>query len=218
MIDKRAVFLDLDKTLIKGHSQKLFMRYLLKKGLLSKRLCFRIAFQYFCYEIGILDNFKQLRKDAFSMLKGISVKNMSKLYDEFFKSIISPRLRLSMINVINLHKQRGDILILITASMYEIAERISDSLGLDHIISTELEIKESLYTGRILKGPVYADEKAKTANKFMQDNHLSLYESYCYTDHISDLPLLLLVDNPIAVSPGGALRQISIRMGWPIVC
>ena len=217
MIKKRVVFLDLDNTLIRGHSQRLFMCYLLKKGLLSRGLCFRIAFQYFSYELGILDNFKQLREDAFSVLKGISVKKMSVLYDNFFKEVIAPKFRLSMINIINLHKARGDALVLVTASMYDVAERISDSLGLDNIIATELEIEDGLYTGRILKGPIYADEKAKIANKFLQDNHFILYESYCYTDHISDLPLLFLVDNPTAVSPGPALRRIAIRMAWPIM-
>jgi len=217
MIKKRVVFLDLDNTLIAGHSQKLFMRYLLKKGLLSKRLCFRIALQYFSYELGILDNFKQLREVAFSMLKGVSANKMSMLYDNFFKEIIAARLRLSMVNIINLHKARSDILVLITASMHDVAERISDSLGLDYVIATELEIENGLYTGRILKGPIYADEKAKIANKFLQDNHLTLCESFCYTDHISDLPLLFLVDNPTVVSPGPALRGIAIRMAWPVI-
>jgi len=179
MTNPRVVFLDLDNTLIKGHSQKLFMRYLLNKGLLSKGLCLKIMFQYLSYDLGILDNFKQLREDAFSMLKGVSVARMSGLYDNFFKEIIAPRLRPTMVNIINLHKTRGDTLILITASMHEIAERISDALGLDYIIATELEVSQDLYTGKILYGPVYADEKAKVANNFVKAKSLSLYRSYC---------------------------------------
>ena len=157
--DKRVVFIDLDKTLIKGHSQKLFMWYLLEKGLLSKRLSIKIALQYYAYELGLIDNFNTLRENAFSMLKGISVNRMARLYDNFFKRILAPRLRPSMVNIINLHKNRQDALILITATMHEVAIRVSCSLGLDYTIATQLEIKDGLYTGNIVKGPIYADEK-----------------------------------------------------------
>lgn len=95
-----------------------------------------------------------------------------------------------MVNIINLHKNRQDNLVLITATMFEVAEMVSCSLGLDYTIATQPEIKDGLYTGNILKGPIYADEKARTAKRFVEENSLSLIESFAYTDHISDLPLL----------------------------
>ena len=217
MIKQRIVFLDLDRTLIKGHSQELFMKYLFKKGILSKRLCARITMHYFAYKFGLMDNFDLLRNEAFSVLKGISVKKMYRVYDDFFKEIIAPRFKISMINIINLHKARGDFLVLITATMSEIAERASQALCLDYAIATELETRHGLYTGKILNSPVYADEKAKIATKFVKAKSFTLFESYCYTDHVSDLPLLSIVDIPIAVSPGPALRRIALRMGWLII-
>lgn len=215
--DKRVVFIDLDKTLIRGHSQKLFMWYLLEKGLLRKRLCFKIALQYFVYELGLVDNFEGLRKDAFSMLKGISARRMNLLYDSFFRELVAPKFKKPMLNIIRYHKDREDILILITATMKEIAERVSKALGIHYTIATELEIKDGLYTGAILRGPIYADEKARLAAKFVNDNGLDLTESFAYTDHLSDLPLLFLVDNPVAVNPNPGLRHISYSMNWHIL-
>jgi HAD superfamily hydrolase (TIGR01490 family) len=217
MIKPRVVFLDLDGTLIKGHSQELFMKYLFEKGFLSKRLCAKITFHYFAYKLGLMDNFALLRNEAFSALKGISARKMFHVCDDFFKEVISPRIKPAMVNIISLHKARGDFLVLITATMSEIADRVSQSLGLCYAISTELEIEDGLYTGEILNGPVYADEKARIANKFIKAKSFSLFESYCYTDHVSDLPLLSLVDNPITVSPHPALRRIARCMGWLII-
>jgi HAD superfamily hydrolase (TIGR01490 family) len=212
-----VVFLDLDHTLIYGHSQKLFMLYLLNKGLLNKYLCTKIAALYFMYKLELITDFIHIRKEAFSMLKGISVSKMNRLYDDFFKKVLSPKIKPSMINIINLHKQRKDILVLITATMSEVAQRMTSCLGLDYTIATMLEIKNELYTGNILAGPVYADKKAHIAKKFIESNGFSLTGSYAYTDHISDLPLLLLVDNPVCVSPDKTLRRISKEMGWLVI-
>lgn len=216
-IKKAVVFLDLDHTLIYGHSQELFMLYLLNKGLLNKYLCTKIAALYFMYKLELISDFVQIRKEAFSMLKGISVSKMNQLYDNFFKKILAPKIKPFMVNIINFHKARGDILVLITATMSEIAQRVTTCLNLDYTIATMLEIKDELYTGNILAGPVYADKKAHIAKKFIESNGFSLNGSYFYTDHISDLPLLFLVDNPVCVNPDKTLRRISKGMGWLVI-
>jgi HAD superfamily hydrolase (TIGR01490 family) len=213
---RRVVFFDMDHTLLKGHSQKLFMWYLLDKGLLSKRLCLQIALKYLMYETGLMTDFTCIRKQAFSMLKGGSVCNMKALFDDFVNNILDKRIRLNMLNVIKVHKEHNDILVLISASMQEIAERVASRLGLDYTIATKLEIRNGLYTGTIKYGPAYADEKAFAAKRFIKTNGLSLKGSFAYSDSVSDLPLMFLVDNPIAVCPDKALKRVSKKMNWVI--
>jgi HAD superfamily hydrolase (TIGR01490 family) len=211
---KRVVFFDMDHTLLKGHSQKLFMWHLLDKGLLSKRLCLQIALKYLMYETGLMTDFTCIRKQAFSMLKGGSVCKMKALFDDFVDNVVAKRIRPNMLNVIKVHKENNDILVLISASMQEIAERVASSFGLDYTIATKLETRNGLYTGTIKYGPVYAEEKAFAAKRFIQNKGLSLKGSFAYSDSVSDLPLLFLVDNPVAVCPDNALRKVSQKMSW----
>jgi phosphoserine phosphatase len=44
-----------------------------------------------------------------------------------------------------------------------------------------------------------------------------LSDSYFYTDSLSDLPLLNLVGQPVAVNPDLRLKRLAQRRGWPIV-
>jgi HAD superfamily phosphoserine phosphatase-like hydrolase len=107
--------------------------------------------------------------------------------------------------------------VLISASMQEIAERVASRLGLDYTIATKLEIRNGLYTGNIKYGPVYAEDKAFAAKRFIQNKGLSLKGSFAYSDSVSDLPLMFLVDNPVAVCPDKALKRVSKKMNWVIL-
>ena len=44
-----------------------------------------------------------------------------------------------------------------------------------------------------------------------------LKDSYFYSDSHNDLPLLKLVDHPIAVDPDNILEQYSTEPSWPII-
>jgi phosphoserine phosphatase len=41
--------------------------------------------------------------------------------------------------------------------------------------------------------------------------------SYFYSDSINDLPLLLMVDNPVAVDPDPSLRAEAEQRNWEII-
>ena len=41
--------------------------------------------------------------------------------------------------------------------------------------------------------------------------------SYFYSDSINDLPLLSIVDNPVAVDPDDKLRAIAEKNHWSVI-
>jgi phosphoserine phosphatase len=45
----------------------------------------------------------------------------------------------------------------------------------------------------------------------------SLAGSWFYSDSHNDLPLLEVVDHPVAVNPDEQLRKTAIRRDWPIL-
>ena len=59
--------------------------------------------------------------------------------------------------------------------------------------------------------------KVKVTNEFIKKNNLDLYNSYAYTDHISDLDLLLMVFNPCAVNPDNLLFEEAKKRNWPVL-
>ena len=51
----------------------------------------------------------------------------------------------------------------------------------------------------------------------MAEHGTTLRDSWFYSDSHNDLPLLSLVDHPVAVNPDDILRQEAQKRGWQIL-
>jgi len=53
--------------------------------------------------------------------------------------------------------------------------------------------------------------------RFAADHGIDLDESFAYSDSASDLPMLELVRNPIAVNPDAELARLARERGWRVM-
>jgi phosphoserine phosphatase len=60
----------------------------------------------------------------------------------------------------------------------------------------------------------YGKGKVVWAERFASQFDVDLASSYCYTDSISDLPLLERVAHPVAVNPDRKLKRLARQRGW----
>ena len=65
---KKIVLFDLDNVLLKGQSQKLFVKYLFMKRKVSFFLKLRIYLWFFLYKIGLSQDIEAFRKYAFNKI------------------------------------------------------------------------------------------------------------------------------------------------------
>jgi hypothetical protein len=49
------------------------------------------------------------------------------------------------------------------------------------------------------------------------EHEYDLGSSYAYTDSQTDLPMLELVGNPVAVNPDTELRKVATERDWPVL-
>jgi len=54
-------------------------------------------------------------------------------------------------------------------------------------------------------------------NAWLEQHGKKFENSYFYSDSINDLPLLELVDTPVAVTPDDKLRAHAQKLNWQIV-
>lgn len=78
-------------------------------------------------------------------------------------------------------------------------------------------MKDGHYTGRSTGVPCYQEGKVTRLNDWLKQNNADLEGSYFYSDSKNDLPLLSLVENPIAVDPDEELRKHAQTQGWSII-
>lgn len=211
-----VVFFDVDGTLIRGQSQKYFVRYLYKKKIINLFFLIRIYLWFFLYKIGLKNNVVELIEKSYSLIKGLSVLDFNKMINEFYDQYIKNSFYRESLEIINSHKSKGAIIILVTSTLKEIAQKICDNLDLYGVIGTNLSKNNDIYTGGV-KNVAYGHNKIELIKEFINLNSLSLKDSYAYSDHTSDLPLLGLVDHPIVVNPRKKFEKIATSHQWSIL-
>lgn len=211
-----AIF-DLDNTLLNGDSDHAWGEFLCDKGVVDRQL-YRAANDRFYqhYKQGTLDIFEFL---AFALkpLTENEPDNLAAWHQEFMSDVIEPMMLPKAEALIQQHREAGELIMIITATNLFVTEPISKRIGVDVILATEPERVDGRYTGRVAGIPCFQDGKVKRLNSWLVKTSNTLEGSSFYSDSINDLPLLEIVEKPVAVNPDERLEKIAHERGWPIL-
>ena len=119
--------------------------------------------------------------------------------------------------LINEHRQKNDDLLIITSTIEFVTRPIVDRLGIETLIAPIPEIKNNRYTGNIVGTPSFGSGKVIRLNQWLSETEHTMTGSHFYSDSHNDLPLLRLVDHPVAVDPDDILRQEAKEKAWRII-
>ncbi len=211
-----AIF-DLDNTLLGGDSDHAWGEYLIAKGLVDP-VWYKEQNDYFFdqYKQGTLDIYA-FQALALAPLIGQSQETLANWHAEYLRDHVVPLRLPKADSLIDKHRQQGDELLIITATNCFITGPIAELLGINHLLATDPEIVDGGYTGQISGIPCYQEGKVTRLQSWLDETGQKLEGSYFYSDSRNDLPLLEIVDNPIAVDPDDYLRDVAERRGWPII-
>jgi phosphatidylglycerophosphatase C len=146
---------------------------------------------------------------------GLSREKIEALGTEFGEIWAKNELRQETRVVLKRHKAAGDRLVLATAAMDIVAEPFGQLLGFDEIISTRTAWNADRYTSGTFDGlNCHGEEKLRRVKNALGD--IDPARATAYSDHITDLPLLLWVANGVAVNPHKPLRDAAGRHGLRI--
>ena len=211
-----AIF-DLDNTLIGGDSDFLWGEFIGEEGIVDASV-YRKKNEYFYqqYDLGTLDIYAWLNF-CLEPLTRYSMTELQEFHHRFMIQKIEPILLDKAQNCINRHKERGDTVLVITASTSFVTAPIVKKYGINHLLATEPEIKAGRYTGGVSGMPCFQSGKIDKLMPWLQKNKETLTGSTFYSDSHNDLPLLELVDNPVAVNADKILTQIAEKKGWKVL-
>ena len=211
-----AIF-DLDNTLIGGDSDFLWGEFLGEEGVVDAN-AYRKKNEYFYqqYDLGVLDIYAWL-EFCLEPLSRYSMTELQEFHHRFMIQKIEPIMLDKAQNCINQHKERGDTVLVITASNSFVTAPIAKKYGINQLLATEPEIKAGRYTGGVSGIPCFQAGKIDKLLPWLQKNEETLTGSTFYSDSHNDLPLLELVDNPVAVNADKILTKIAQKKGWDIL-
>ena len=211
-----AIF-DLDNTLIGGDSDFLWGEFIGEEGIVDAN-AYRKKNEYFYqqYDLGTLDIYAWL-EFCLEPLTRYSMTELQELHHRFMIQKIKPIMLDKAQNCINQHKERGDTVLVLTASNSFVTAPIVKKYGINQLLATEPEIKAGRYTGGVSGMPCFQAGKIDKLMPWLQKNEETLTGSTFYSDSHNDLPLLELVDNPVAVNADKILTKIAQKKGWDIL-
>lgn len=211
-----AIF-DLDNTLLAGDSDYLWGRYLVAHNLVDS-VWFEAQNQryYDQYVAGTLDiqEYLQFQLQPLTQYEWTELQQWrAEFISEYIQPIILPGAR----NLIEQHKARGDVCLIITATNRFITAPIAQMLGIEHLLATEPEFVAGKFTGEAIDIPCFQEGKVVRLKRWMEEQGAELQGSWFYSDSHNDLPLLKQVSHPVAVNPDATLLHHAQQAGWKIL-
>lgn len=210
---------DLDNTLLSGDSDVLWCDFLMDQGLLDRALFApRNAQMDAGYRAGTVD--AQAFADFYvATLAGRTAAQWEPVRQTFHAHSVLPRLPAAARTLVQRHQQSGDLVVLTTATNRFITELTAHALGIAHLIATEPEQADGVFTGRTCGTLNMRGGKVDRLHAWLaaRGARLQDVDSVAYSDSINDLPLLEAVDRAVAVDPDARLAAIAQERDWKVL-
>jgi len=215
---RTAAFFDVDRTLLRGSSMLHVARHMRSAGFMPTRamlhsLVVQARFSLFGFDEAQI---RDAVSGAGGLVAGVESERLLHFAERVVPVHVAPRVYAEARARIDWHRQRGDLVFLVSSSPREFISVLGSVLGVDGVSGTEAELRDGRYTGRILR-LCHGAGKADAVRELAIDNNVDLAASYAYGDSFaSDLAMLQAVGHPVCVNGDRSLTAHAQRLGWPI--
>jgi HAD superfamily hydrolase (TIGR01490 family) len=208
-----AIF-DLDNTLLNGDSDYLWGQFLVEQGIVDGPSYERENQRFYDeYKAGTLDIFEFLHF-GLRPLAEHDMATLSAWHRQFMAEKIAPIMLPMAKELLQKHRDQGNFLLIITATNRFVTAPIAEAFGVDEMLATDPEIRDGRYTGEVEGTPCFQQGKVTRLNQWLAQSGHNLAGSWFYSDSHNDLPLLELVDHPVAVDADETLSAHAEQRGW----
>lgn len=211
---------DLDNTLLAGDSDFQWGQFLIGEGILNRE-------EHHNRNVQFHEDYKRGELDINAFLK-FQLKHLSEhkrsfldqLHAKYMQAVIRPMITDKARALVEEHRAKGDLMMIITATNSFITNPIATELGIEYLIGTDPEQKDGEFTGGFTGVPSFQEGKVTRLNAWLEVRGEKLADypvSYFYSDSQNDLPLMKLVTNPVAVDADETLTAYAKSHHWPII-
>ncbi len=209
---------DLDNTLLAGDSDHAWAHFLVNEGLLDAKAYEARNNEFFGhYKAGTL-NIQEYLEFALSTIANRPAVLLAQWHQRFMQERVH-KMMLPKAKAL-LAEHENDLRIIVTATNSFVAGPIAKAFGVDHFIACDAELVDGVYTGKSTGQPSFREGKIARVNQWLESRNQRLehFESvFFYSDSLNDLPLLQVVNRPVAVDPDDRLRAHALEAGWPVI-
>jgi HAD superfamily hydrolase (TIGR01490 family) len=178
---------------------------------------------YAHYKAGTL-NIRDYVRFATAAVRRQGAASSEAAHAHFMSAVIQPAIKPQAVALVREHQQRGDEVLIVTATNEFVTRPIAQAFGVAELIAVELERETATngtgwITGEIKGVPSFREGKITRVAQWLASRDLDWadVETTFYSDSMNDLSLLEKVNHPVATNPDEGLRMIATQRGWRIL-
>lgn len=215
---KVSVF-DLDGTSISTSTPMRLMFKLNFEHRLKKRTIFMLASWGIAYKLHLPRKNNPVRQRAFSAFKGMDARDVNRYLAEFFESDIKRYIRQDAIDKMKECAIEGKCVVLLSASFDGVVAQALKYFPAHYGISTQMNIRSDGTYDNSVFGIAPEGHDKPYCLKLLLDEQFGkgVWEiEDCFADHYSDMDVLAMAKNSVAVTPDKRLLRFARRKNMPV--
>jgi putative phosphoserine phosphatase / 1-acylglycerol-3-phosphate O-acyltransferase len=210
-----GAFFDLDRTLIKGFSAINFLQNRLLSGQMTAQEIVSQFAGVLVYASGN-GNFAGMAAIGAQGVKGIKEQVFLEVGEDVYFKHLAQAIYPESRALVSAHLAQGHSVAIVSAATPYQVEPVARGLGIAEVMCTRMEVKDGLFTGKIIEPACWGIGKAQQAMMFAEKHQIDLSKTYFYTDSAEDMPLLEIVGKPRPLNPDTKLSTIAFKNNWPV--
>jgi putative phosphoserine phosphatase / 1-acylglycerol-3-phosphate O-acyltransferase len=210
-----AVFVDLDRTLLREGSGPVLTRALEAAGLPVRRLPADGLWWAYYNRLGETTLSMALARASTAATRGWDVAASRAAAEAAVPELLALLAPGGLAAVRDWQKD-GRRVLLVTTTPEHLVAPLADAVGVDGVLATRLEERDGRFTGALDGGFVWGTGKLDRVRAYCAAEGLELGDATAVSDSVFDLPLLRAVGEPLCVNPDPRLWLVARALRWPI--
>lgn len=207
---------DIEGTLTTGSSWRALGKYFMKHDNQLAYYLFLLRWlpRFPFVKMGLIDKRKGMRswmESEINLLKGRTRQDIEETAAWIVKNEMWPKRRQDVIQELVQHQSEGARIILVSSAYQPFVTAFAHRLGAE-AIGTPLLFNQDVLSGLTIPINAYQQKAENILTRIKEGNIVA-----AYGDTASDIPMMELSENPIAVYPSRELRKEADCQGWRII-
>ena len=218
----RVAIFDFDGTLYSKETFQLMMSHLKTHpvhGARYRQFYRRIMPLYIGYKFKIYPESKMRANSVQAYLSALETFTQKELEDYFgeIADQMHDDMNESVIERLQQHVADNIHVMLVSGAFIPLLHAVTKKMPITTIIGTEIPYKNEILDHQTPVSHVQGPLKTQKIKEVLGGRTIDWKNSFAYGDSFSDLPVLELVGNPVAVKPDAKLRTIAEKRKWEIL-
>ncbi len=204
----------MDRTLLRIETGTSWVKFQYKLGKIPLSLVAKALYWSTLHKLAVLD-IEVIFGRLVESLRGQSEAEMADEADHWYRTELAHQVVPAALVAVEQHRRAGHPIVLATGSTQYAAGPVARGVGIDHVLSSVLEVANGEFTGRYT-ALGFGHHKVVLAEQWAQRHGIDLESSYFYSDSYTDLPMMERVGTAVAINPDARLRRHAKWRGWRV--